>query len=135
MNHRQIQVKVISPDAAKVYLELPIFKRPKLLGTLYRETKTFRTIKKNYRNLFHLFGLPGLGINNEILSRLNFDYLEVPYNNEILKTTRSHFLKHSIPSPYQNERVDPQRILKIIDFEIPEADPVIDPSLFDSEVQ
>jgi hypothetical protein len=135
-NFEQIVVKPIDENTAKVYLTLPIFPKPKLLGELHRETKTFRSIKKNHRNLFHLFGLPGIGINVEILSRFNFDFIEVPYNNEVLKTTREYFLKHSIPSPYQTERVDPQRILKIIDFVIPpESEQNSEPTLFDCEVK
>lgn len=119
--YKQIQVKVTNNNTAKVYLVLPHFKYPKLLGALYRNTKTFRTIKRSFGNLFHLFGWSGLGINEEILNRLNFDFIEIPYNNEILKTTRLHFVKNAVPSPFISDKVDKQMILKISDFITPTA--------------
>ena len=127
----QIKVKIKSQNEAKVYLDLPHFKYPKLLGTLYRDSKIFRTIPRSYNNLFHLFGQPGLGINSEILSRLNFDFIEIPYNNEVLKTTRAHFIKHSIPSPFVSGRVDKQLILKISDFYLPTPEQPKEITLFD----
>ncbi|MCB9207569.1 MAG: hypothetical protein H6611_09740 [Ignavibacteriales bacterium] len=120
MNFEQISVKIKNNDEAKVYLNLPHFKYAKLLGTLYRTSKTFRTIKRSYENLFHLFGFSGLGINTEILQKLNFDFIEIPYNDSLLRTTTEHFIKHSIPSQYQSEKVDKQRILDINKFFVPE---------------
>ncbi len=129
----QIEIKIKNENEAKIYLALPHFPYPKLLGTLYRKEKTFRTIKRGFWNLFHLFGQPGLGINTEVLSRLNFDFIEIPYNNEVLKTTREHFIKHSIPSPFVSEKVDQQHVLKISDFYLPAPGGTKEVTLFDQE--
>jgi len=114
----QITVEVINENEAKVYLNLPTFKKPKLLGAILRDSKTFRTVPKNYTNLFHLFGR-GIGLNSEIISRFNFEYIEIPFAGDTLRTTRKNFLKKSIPSPYCSEKIDHQRILRLEDFIIP----------------
>lgn len=124
MNIRQISVKVINDNEAKIFLNLPHFKYQKLLGFLYRDIKTFRTIKRSYENLFLLYGFSGLGINEEILHRLNFEFIEIPYNDRILKTTRKHFLENAIPSNFVSERIDKQVILNIEKFVIPEVMPL-----------
>lgn len=116
----QIFIKVKNSNMVEAYLLLKHFPYPKLLGKQFRDTKTFRTIQRTYGNLFNLFGGPGLGINEEVLYRLNFKFLEIPFNNQILKTTREHFLENSLPSPFVSNKVDPQRILLLKDFIIPE---------------
>lgn len=122
-NFRQISVKVINENEAKVFLNLPHFKYPKILGYLYRASKTFKTIQRSYENLFHLFGFSGLGINEEILHRLNFEFIEIPFNENILRTTRDHFLANAIPSNFVSEKVDKQLILDIQKFIIPDQQP------------
>jgi len=132
----QIHTKLISSNSVKLYLNLPHFRSPKVIGELFRKEKTLRTIKRNFQNLFHLFNGPGLGINTEVLSRFNFEFIEIPYNNEVLRTTREHFLHNSIPSPFVSDKVDPQRILKISDFIIPETGQFKEQTFFDKlEVQ
>jgi hypothetical protein len=69
-----------------------------------------------------LFGGAGLGINSEILSKLNFEIIEIPYNNETLKTSREHFINYSIPSPFTSDRVDSQKILFVKDFVMPQEE-------------
>ncbi len=123
-NFKQISVKLVNENEAKVFLNLPHFKYPKLLGYLYRREKTFRTIQRSYENLFHLYGFKGLGINEEILHRLNFEFIEIPFNEKILRTTRKHFLEYAIPSSFVSEKVDKQLILNIEKFIIPEAEPI-----------
>lgn len=118
-NFNQIQVKVINDNEAKVYLNLSHFKYPKLLGTLYRDSRTFKTIHRSYENLFHLYGFSGLGVNEEILLRLNFEFIQIPFNDRILSTTRDYVLEHAIPSNFVSEKVDKQLILDIKKFTMP----------------
>lgn len=113
-----IYVKVRDENAAEVFLNLPGLRSPKLLGHLYRKEKLFRSIPKDSANVFKIYN--GLGINLEILEKLNFDFIEIPFENRILRTTREHFLQHSICSPYKDNLTDPQRILNIENFIIPD---------------
>lgn len=131
----QISVKVMNNNEAKVILNLPHFKYPKLLGYLFRDSKTFRTIQRTYENLFHLYGFSGLGINEETLLRLNFEFIEIPFNENILRTTRKHFLENAVPSSFVSEKVDKQLILDIEKFIIPETEPIkeIQSELFEVE--
>lgn len=131
--HNQISVTVRSDNEADVYLHLPHFRFPKLLGTLYRNTRTFRTINRTHENLFHRFreGRPGLGVNIEVLTRLNFTYVEIPFNERILKTTREHFIENSVPSPFVSDRVDPQKVLPLDQFVVPEKAKKPEPDLFE----
>jgi len=119
----QIRLHIRNKNEADVYLFLPIFKNGKKLGTLYLNEQLFRTIKKDRNNLFHLFKnkkrTSGIAINNEVLTKLKFKYIEVPFENEVLKTTREHFIKMSIPSPFENDKVDFQKVLQVQHFIIP----------------
>lgn len=119
----QIRLHIRGKNEADVYLFLPIFKNGKKLGTLYLNEQLFRTVKKDRNNLFHLFKnrkrTSGIAINNEVLTKLKFKYIEIPFENEILKTTKEHFINTSIPSPFENERVDFQKALQLKDFVIP----------------
>ena len=119
----QIRLHIRSKNEADVYLFLPIFRRGKKLGTLYLNEQLFRTVKKDRNNLFHLFKnrkrTSGIAINNEVLTKLKFQYIEVPFESETLKTTKEHFISTSIPSPFENEKVDFQKVLQIKDFYIP----------------
>jgi hypothetical protein len=119
--YNQIAVQVRNDNEADVYLNLPHFRFPKLLGTLYRDSKTFRTIQRTSENLLHrLRECPQLGINVEVLTRLNFEFIEIPFNGKALRTTRKHFIQNSIPSPFVSEKVDPQRVLPFDQFIIPQ---------------
>ena len=88
------------------------------LGSLNKSTATFRTVERSWRNVFNMFN--GLGVNEELLCKLDFNYLEIPFNNEILRTTKTHFLDKAIPSPYISDKVDKQLILPLNEFYIPE---------------
>ncbi|KUG26704.1 hypothetical protein ASZ90_003445 [hydrocarbon metagenome] len=68
--------------------------------------------------------MSGLGLNTELLNKVRFTFIEIPYEGQILRTTKEHFLDKSIPSPYVSSKVDPQRILALNEFIVPEAKPV-----------
>jgi hypothetical protein len=58
-------------------------------------------------------------VNCEVLEKLNFDFVEIPFNGKVLKTTRNHFIQNSVPSPFHSDKVDAQRVLPIDEFIIP----------------
>lgn len=105
---------------AEIFLDLPFFKQPKKLADLERSTMTLKLIPKSRVNIFHLFG-EGIGINEEMIMRLNFNLIECEINGKLYQTTRQQLLQKGIRSPYQNHKVDRQWILKLEDFRIPET--------------
>ena len=114
----QVSAELIKVNSVALYLQLPETKKFKL-GEINKDTFTFRTIPRSHKNLFRMFN-NGLGVSEEVLDRFLFDFVEVPFNGEILRTTKKHFLAKSIPSPYVSKKVDKQRILPISEFYIPE---------------
>lgn len=115
----QIRAKEVGEDEVKLFLNLHEKKYPILLGTLFRKTKTFKTRPRSYSNLLHCLGFKGLGVNEEILHRFNFEIVEIPFNNDVLQTTREHFLRNAVPSPFVDEKVDKQLILDVEKFSMP----------------
>ncbi|WKZ68111.1 MAG: hypothetical protein QY331_09105 [Melioribacteraceae bacterium] len=105
-------------NKANIFLNMPIFKKPKKLATLHRKSRTLELISKSKVNIFRLFG-EGLGINEEMILRLSFDFVECRINGTTYKTTREQLLKKGIRSPYQSDKVDRQWILRLEDFHIP----------------
>ena len=84
-------------------------------GEILKHKSTFLVVPRTEKNVFRLFGR-GLGINEEILyllKDLKIAYIEVPFKDEILKTTVAKWLSKGIPSPFASEKVDPQLILSI----------------------
>jgi hypothetical protein len=82
-------------------------------GILNLEKRIFFHIPRSSKNLFHLFGFSGLGINEEILLRNDFDTIKIKFQDAILETTRLKWLKKGITSPYCNFSVDKQIILDV----------------------
>jgi len=122
-----LRINIKSNYEADIFL-LNYTKMPLFYGRIDRRTDSFRSAPKDRSNLFHLFAdgkrMSGLGLNTELLHKVRFTFIEIPYEGEILRTTKEHFLKKSIPSPYVSSRVDPQRILALNDFIVPEPEPV-----------
>lgn len=133
-----LRLNIKSEFEADIYL-MNYTKTPLFYGSINLRTDTFRSAPKDRSNLFHLFNdgkrMSGLGLNTELLNKVRFTFIEIPYEGQILKTTKEHFLDKSIPSPYVSAKVDPQRILALNDFIIPPA-PVKEEvlTLFDEEV-
>lgn len=120
----ELKLFVRTPNEADAYVYNRHLPRGLNIGYIDRRKDTFISIPRDRSNLFHLFAdknrTSGLGINNELLQKGKFTFIEIPYEGRILKTTKEHFLKNAIPSPYHNEKVDFQRILQLKDFFIPE---------------
>jgi hypothetical protein len=114
----------VDTERAEIFLDMPLFKKPKKLADLDRISLTLKLIPKSRVNIFHLFG-EGIGINEEMILRLNFKLIECEINGKLYQTTYQHLLQKAIRSPYQNHKVDRQRILKLEDFHIPESEEIL----------
>lgn len=132
-----IRLNIKSDSEADIYL-MNYTQTPLFYGSINLRTDTFRSAPKDRSNLFHLFAdgkrMSGLGLNTELLNKVRFTFIEIPYEGETLRTTKEHFLDKSIPSPYVSAKVDPQRILALNDFLIPEPVKEEVLTLFDGEV-
>lgn len=98
------------------YLEQIFVKQNNFLaGEIDHNERIFYSIPRSHKNLFHLFhgDEGGLGINEEILSRQDFDLIKVKFCDMILTTTRLKWFNDGIVSPYSNHAVDKQIILKL----------------------
>lgn len=135
-----LRLNIKNESKADIFL-MNYTKTPLYYGSINLKTDTFRSALQDRSNLFHLFNdgkrMSGLGLNTELLSKVRFTFIEIPYEGEILKTTKEHFLDKSIPSPYVSKRVDPQRILALNEFYIPEQEPAKEEvlTLFGEEVK
>lgn len=99
----------ISEHEIKIFIKQHNF----FAGILNIEKRIFFHVPRSSKNLFHLFGFSGLGINEEILLRKDFDTIKIKFQDEILETTRLKWLKQGITSPYCNFSVDKQIILDV----------------------
>lgn len=93
-------------------------------GELDHSKRTFYSVPRSAKNLFHLFhgAEGGLGINEEILLRPDFEKIKVKFNDKILITTRLKWLNLGIVSPYCNQAVDKQIILRLSQINTDEVD-------------
>ncbi|MFH1528432.1 MAG: hypothetical protein ABIJ40_14470 [Bacteroidota bacterium] len=101
----------------KIFLNLPYRKKPLAIG--YIQNQTYYLPKKSTKHLFKMYS--GLGCNFELLTntKIQFNYIQVNFNGEILRTTRSHFLETGKSSPFVSSRVDYQIILPLSEWKIP----------------
>lgn len=94
-------------------------------GTLFPSESTFQLVQRTQKNVFRVFN--GLGINEELLINLKemgIKYIEVPYCGEMLKTTTKKWLLRGIRSPFSNEKVDRQVILRLNYINLSESDSI-----------
>ncbi len=54
-----------------------------------------------------------LGLNEELLTQYNFQFIIIPFNNSFLKTYRKRWIAEGIKSPFCNENVDRQILLSL----------------------
>lgn len=99
----------ISEHEIKIFIKQHNF----FAGILNIEKRTFFHVPRSSKNLFHLFGFSGLGINEKILLRKDFDTIKIKFQDNILETTRLKWLKQGITSHYCNFSVDKQIILDV----------------------
>lgn len=87
-------------------------------GTIYPSESTFQLVPRSSKNVFRLFG-NGLGINSEaleLLIELKITFIEGTLNGKPFKVKVDRWIRKGIRSPYSNEKVDPQIILKLEDI-------------------
>lgn len=113
----QIKAAKVSEYELKLFIKQNNF----FAGILNLKKRVFYHVPRSSRNLFHLFGKPGLGINEEILLRKDFDLIKVKFQDEILTTNRINWLKKGIVSPYCNQLVDKQIILMLENINLEET--------------
>lgn len=103
--------KQISKTRMAVFTEVNNFR----LGEIDLITKTFHSVKRGPKNIFHLYG-EGLGLDATLLAEYNFQYIEIPFNGSILKTTKAKWIRKGIHSPYSSGRVNSQVIMRLSDI-------------------
>lgn len=107
----QIYTKQVDSNTIQLYVKQNNF----LAGEIDKFERVFYSIPRSKKNLFHLFhGAEGsLGINEEILLRSDFDKIKIKFNDKILTTTRLKWLYKGVVSPYCDQSVDKQIILRL----------------------
>lgn len=112
----QTKSRFISPYREKIWLTINSF----TAGEINHLNKTFYCVPRSWKNVFNLFG-GGLGLNAELLNRYDFDFIEIPFGDKVLKTTKEKWISKGKLSPFCNHRVDKQIILPLsqinMDFE------------------
>ena len=94
------------------------------LGTLHPDTLTFLLVPRSENNVFRLFGR-GLGINQQLLNFLKekeYKFIEIPFENRLLKTTVTKWISFGIKSPFVSDKVDQQVILSLDKINLDEMD-------------
>lgn len=112
----QIYTKELGSNIMQIFVKQNNF----LAGEVDKTERTFYSIPRSNKNLFHLFhgAEGGLGLNEEILFMKNFDVIKVKFCDKILTTSRLKWLCCGIVSPYCNQIVDKQIILKLSEINL-----------------
>jgi hypothetical protein len=128
----QIYTKEMGIGVLRVFVKQNNF----IAGEIHVDEKIFYSIPRSSKNLFYLFhgAEGGLGLNEELLLRTDYDLIKVKYLSNILTTTRLKWLNQGIISPFCNSIVDKQIILKISEINLNQAEKYHiekEPTLFD----
>lgn len=94
-------------------------------GTIFPSESTFQLVPRSKKNIFRVFN--GLGINEEllfILKEMGIKFIDIPFCDEMLRTTTKKWLQKGIKSPYSNEKVDRQIVLRLNDINLSENDSI-----------
>lgn len=68
----------------------------------------FTSVPKDSHNVMKIY--KGIGVNAELLEKVGFTGIEIPFEGRILRTTRQNWLEKGIRSPFQSDKVDSQII-------------------------
>lgn len=112
----QIYTKELGLNIVQIFVKQNNF----LAGEVDKSEGVFYSIPRSNKNIFRLFhgAEGGLGLNEEILLRTDFDMLKVKFCDKILTTSRLKWLNCGIVSPYCNHIVDKQIILKLSEINL-----------------
>ena len=99
-------------------LQIVVAQNSFLAGHIILSQQTFYNSPRSAKNLFHLFGSPGLGINSEIVNIIlpffDIDKIVIPYEGVEIMTTVSKWKRSGIVSPFADKnRIDKQIILRL----------------------
>jgi hypothetical protein len=87
-----------------------------IAGRIILSRKIFQSAKREPKNLFRMFN-NSLGINSEILNivmpHFGIEIIEIPYLDEILRTTSNKWITEGIVSRYCDATVDKQILLPL----------------------
>ncbi|MBA4405700.1 hypothetical protein C0389_00330 [bacterium] len=116
----QIYTKELGSNIMQIFVKQNNF----LAGEVDKSEGIFYSIPRSNKNLFHLFhgAEGGLGINEEILLRPDFDLMKIKFCDKILTTSRLKWLNRGIVSPYCNQIVDKQIILKLSEINLDDVE-------------
>ena len=105
------QIRIVRENSSilKIFVKQHNF----LAGQLDTSRRTFYHVPRSHKNLFHLFKKDGLGMNQEILLREDFDLIRVKFCDQLLTTHRKKWLNQGVKSPFCNSLVDLQIILPL----------------------
>jgi len=106
--YSQIKLKRMNDSETKIFVKQHNY----YAGIINSNSRIFYHTARSSKNVFKLFG-GGLGINEDILLREDFDKIVIKFNDSVLTTTRLKWLKKGITSPYCNAKVDKQIILSL----------------------
>jgi hypothetical protein len=108
----QVSLKTLDSNTIKVSVKQNNF----IAGRIILSRKIFQSAKREPKNLFRMFN-NSLGINSEILNivmpHFGIDIIEIPYLEEMLRTTSHKWITEGIVSPYCNAVVDKQILCPI----------------------
>jgi hypothetical protein len=108
----QVSLRVLDPDSIKVSVKQNNF----IAGRIILSRKIFQSAKREPKNLFRMYN-NSLGINSEILNivmpHFGIEIIEIPYLDEILRTTSRKWINEGIVSRYCDETVDKQILLPL----------------------
>ena len=116
--YSQIRIQKLTHTLSRIIVKQNNF----VAGEVDFTERIFYSIPRSTKNLFHLFGEPGLGINEEILLLDSFGRIKIKFNDKILTTTREKWLNKGITSPYCDSRIDKQIIIKISEINLQDVE-------------
>jgi hypothetical protein len=108
----QVSLKTLDSNTIKISVKQNNF----IAGRIILSRNIFLSAKREPKNLFRMFG-NSLGINSEILNivmpSFGIEIIEIPYLDEVLRTTSNKWIAEGKVSPYCNELVDKQILLAL----------------------
>lgn len=105
----QIRIMPIDDDTLRIFVKI----HNHLAGDIILTEKTFYSVPRTYKNVFHLFGEPALCYNQELLNLDLYSIIKIKFNDQILTVPRLKFLREGIRSPFSSEVVDSQLALPL----------------------
>ncbi len=116
----QIRLQLIAPNLQRIIVKQNSW----TAGEIDLTERIFYSIPRSHKNLFYLFhgDEGGIGINQQILMMSSYDLIKIKFCDKVLTTFRLKWINKGIVSPYCNQSVDKQIILKLSDINMDDAE-------------